>query len=189
MPDSSDVVIVAAKRTAIGTFNGSFSTTPAHKLGEAVIRDVLGSTGIDGGDVSEVILGQVLTAGQGQNPARQASFNAGVPKEVPAWTINQVCGSGLRTACLGAQAIQTGDSQIVIAGGQENMTLAPHAAQLRAGIKMGNGAMVDTMVHDALWDAFGDMHMGNTAENIAKQFDISRQEQDEFAYNLSLIHI
>ena len=133
MPDSSDVVIVAAKRTAIGTFNGSFSTTPAHKLGEAVIRDVLSSTGIDGGDVSEVILGQVLTAGQGQNPARQASINAGVPIEASAWSLNQVCGSGLRAVALGMQQIANGDANVVIAGGQENMSLSPHVQHLRAG--------------------------------------------------------
>lgn len=178
---NNDVVIVAAQRTAIGTFAGGFASTPAPALGEVVLRDLLQRTKINGADISEVILGQVLTAGSGQNPARQTSVNAGIPMETPAWTINQVCGSGLRATMLGAQAIQNGDSHIVIAGGQENMTLAPHVASIRAGIKMGNGTLVDTMVHDGLWDAFNNIHMGVTAENIATQFGISREEQDAFA--------
>jgi acetyl-CoA C-acetyltransferase len=177
----TDVVIVSALRTAIGSFNGTLANIPAHKLGETVIRAILQQTNIPPQDVSEVILGQILTAAAGQNPARQASLNAGVPKEVPAWGINQVCGSGLRTVCLGFQAIKNGDSSIVIAGGQESMTQAPHAMRMRAGIKMGNGTFIDTMILDALTDAFNNVHMGQTAENIAAKFGISRDEQDEFA--------
>lgn len=178
----SDIVIVAATRTPIGAFNGALSTLPAHKLGEVVIRHLLETTHIEGKDVSEVILGQILTAGQGQNPARQASINAGLPQEVPAWGMNQVCGSGLRAVALAAQAIANGDSSIVIAGGQENMSLAPHAVHMRNGTKMGNATLVDTMIFDALTDAFKTYHMGTTAENIAQKFNISRQEQDEFAF-------
>ncbi len=177
----NDVVIVSALRTPIGSFNGAFSTLPAHKLGEIVIRESIARTRIAPADVSEVILGQILAAAAGQNPARQASYNAGLPKEVPAWGINQLCGSGLRAACLGFQAISNGDSAIVIAGGQESMTQAPHAQRLRAGHKMGDVALVDTMLSDGLTDAFQKIHMGITAENIAKQFAISRDEQDEFA--------
>ena len=176
-----DVVIVSALRTAIGSLNGKLASFPAHKLGEVVIRETLKRTGVAGADISEVILGQVLTAAAGQNPARQASYNAGLPKEVPAWGINQVCGSGLRTVCLGYQAIKNGDSSIVIAGGQESMTQSPHASRLRAGIKMGDATLVDTMIVDGLTDAFHHYHMGITAENIAKQWNITRDEQDEFA--------
>ncbi len=182
-PSNNDIVIVCAQRTAIGAFSGGLSTLPAHKLGELVIRSLLEKTGVAPQHISEVILGQVLTAAQGQNPARQAAFNAGLGKEVPAWGINQVCGSGLRAVALGFQAIQTGDSSIVIAGGQENMSISNHAMFLRGGIKMGNGTMIDTMVNDGLWDAFNNYHMGTTAENVAKKFNISREEQDEFAAN------
>ncbi|MCP5361028.1 MAG: acetyl-CoA C-acetyltransferase [Hyphomicrobiales bacterium] len=175
------VVIVSALRTAIGNFLGGLSSLPAHKLGEVVLKETLVRTGVAAEDVSEVILGQVLNAAQGQNPARQASIGAGIPKEVPAWGINQVCGSGLRAVALGYQAIQQGDSAIVLAGGQESMSNAPHAMLLRNGVKMGNATMVDTMVNDGLWDVFNNVHMGVTAENLAKQFSISREEQDAFS--------
>jgi len=176
-----DVVIVSALRTAIGSFNGVFASVAAHKLGEAVIKETITRTGVAGADVSEVILGQILTGAVGPNPARQASINAGLPNEVPAWGVNQLCGSGLRAVCLGFQAIKNGDSSIVIAGGQESMTQAPHAQRLRAGHKMGDVSFVDTMLYDALVDPFHKIHMGGTAENIAKQFGISREEQDEFS--------
>jgi acetyl-CoA C-acetyltransferase len=179
----NDVVIVSAVRTAIGSFNGSLSTLPAHKLGEAVIKELIARTKVPASDVSEVILGQILSTAQGQNPARQTSINAGLPKEVPAWGINQVCGSGLRAVALGFQAIKNGDSSIVIAGGQESMSLSPHAMHMRSGTKMGNATMLDTMVLDGLTDAFSKTHMGITAENIAKQFGITREEQDAFAAN------
>ena len=175
------VVIVAAKRTAIGSFNGVFSNTPAHELGAAVIRAVLKDSDIKAEDVDDVMLGHVLTAAQGQNPARRAAMLAGIPKEKTALTINQVCGSGLRAVALGAQAILCGDANIVVAGGQENMTLAPHAMHLRAGVKMGNAEMIDTMIEDGLLDVFNKYHMGITAENIAAQYNVSRAAQDEFA--------
>lgn len=181
MTQPNDIVIVAATRTPIGAFSGGLSTLAAHDLGEVVLRKLLESTGISGGDVSEVILGQILTAAEGQNPARQASINAGLPKEVPAWGMNQLCGSGLRAVALGAQAIANGDSHIVIAGGQESMSQAPHATQLRKGVKMGNATFVDTMITDGLTDAFHNYHMGVTAENIARQFQITRDDQDAFA--------
>ncbi len=181
MTNENDVVIVGAVRTPIGSFNGSLSTLAAHKLGEAVIKEILKRTNVSGADVSEVILGQILTAHCGPNPARIASLEAGVPKETPAWLVNQLCGSGLRAVCLGYQAIKNGDSSIVIAGGQESMSQSPHAIPLRTGVKMGPATMVDTMLYDALVDPFHNVHMGNTAENIAKKFNISRQEQDEFA--------
>jgi acetyl-CoA C-acetyltransferase len=177
----SDVVIVAAKRTPVGSFLGAFATVPAHELGRQAIAAALDQAGVAPEDVSEVILGQVLTAGQGQNPARQASMAAGVPKEVPAWGLNQVCGSGLRAVALAAQAIQTGDATIVVAGGQESMSLSAHAVQLRAGTKMGDGSMVDTMIKDGLTDVFNGYHMGITAENLAEQYQVTRAEQDEFA--------
>ena len=177
----SEVVIVAAKRTPVGSFLGSFATVPAHELGRQAIAAALDQAGVAPEDVSEVILGQVLTAGHGQNPARQASMAAGLPKEVPAWGINQVCGSGLRAVALAAQAIQTGDATIVVAGGQESMSLAAHAVQLRAGTKMGDGTMVDTMVKDGLTDVFNTYHMGITAENLAAQYELTRGEQDDFA--------
>ncbi len=176
-----EVVIVAAKRTPIGNFNGGFATLPAHKLGEAAIRAVLEDSGINPADVSEVIMGQILTAACGQNPARQASIAAGLPSAVPAWIVNQVCGSGLRSVALGMQAILTGNSEIVIAGGQESMSQAPHATFLRAGVKMGNAEFIDTMIKDGLWDIFNDYHMGITAENVATKYNISRQEQDELS--------
>ena len=176
-----DVVIVGAARTAVGSFNGAFASTPAHDLGAAVIKAALERSGVEAGRVSEVIMGQILTAAQGQNPARQASINAGVPTGAPAWIVNMVCGSGLRSVALGYQALMNGDSEIVVAGGQESMTLSPHAQYLRAGHKMGNLEFVDTMIKDGLWDAFNGYHMGTTAENVAKQWQITRQQQDEFA--------
>jgi acetyl-CoA C-acetyltransferase len=177
----TDVVITAARRTPVGSFLGSFANTPAHELGRIVIEAALEDAGVAREDVSEVILGQVLTAAQGQNPARQASVNAGIPKEVPAWSVNQVCGSGLRAVALAAQAVALGDSRIVVAGGQESMSLAPHAQALRAGAKMGDVSLIDTMIKDGLWDAFNGYHMGITAENLAEQYQITRDEQDAFA--------
>ncbi|MEI4260759.1 acetyl-CoA C-acetyltransferase [Roseovarius sp. D0-M9] len=175
------VVIASAARTAVGSFGGAFATTPAHDLGAAVLEAVVARAGVEKGEVSETILGQVLTAAQGQNPARQAHINAGLPKESAAWSINQVCGSGLRAVALGAQHIMLGDASIICAGGQENMTLSPHAANLRAGQKMGDMSMIDTMIRDGLWDAFNGYHMGQTAENVAEQWQINRETQDEFA--------
>ncbi len=177
----TNVVIVSAGRTAVGSFSGAFANTPAHELGAAVLEAVVARAGIDKAEVSETILGQVLTAGQGQNPARQAHVNAGLPIESAAWSINQVCGSGLRSVALAAQHIQLGDAGIVIAGGQENMTLSPHVAHLRAGHKMGDMKFIDSMIKDGLWDAFNGYHMGQTAENVAEQWQISRTMQDEFA--------
>ncbi|WP_283176183.1 acetyl-CoA C-acetyltransferase [Gemmobacter sp. 24YEA27] len=177
----TNIVIVSAARTAVGSFNGAFANTPAHELGASVIEAVIARAGIDKSDIDETILGQVLTAGQGQNPARQAHILAGLRKESPAWSINQVCGSGLRTVALGAQQIQTGAAGIVIAGGQESMSLSPHVAHLRAGTKMGDMKMIDSMIKDGLWDAFNNYHMGQTAENVAAQWQISREQQDEFA--------
>ena len=176
-----DVVIVGATRTPVGAFNGGLSSLPAHALGKVVIDAALARAEVDKKQVSEVILGQILTAGQGQNPARQASIGAGISIETPAWIVNQVCGSGLRSVALGCQAITNGDSEIVVAGGQESMSMAPHCAHLRNGQKMGPLEMVDTMIKDGLWDAFNGYHMGNTAENVAKQWQITRQMQDEFA--------
>lgn len=177
----TEVVITAAKRTPVGSFLGAFAATPAHELGRVAIEAALAQAGVTGEEVSEVILGQVLTAAQGQNPARQASMAAGVPKEVPAWGLNQVCGSGLRAVALAAQAVQTGDATIVVAGGQESMSLAAHAQTLRAGAKMGDVALVDTMIKDGLTDVFNGYHMGITAENLAEQYQVGRAEQDEFA--------
>ncbi|NGM44145.1 acetyl-CoA C-acetyltransferase [Rhodobacter sp. SGA-6-6] len=177
----TNVVIVAAGRTAVGSFNGSFANTPAHDLGAAVIEGVVARAGIDKAEVEETILGQVLTAGQGQNPARQAAIKAGLPKEASAWGLNQVCGSGLRAVALGAQHVQLGDARIVVAGGQESMSLSPHVAHLRAGQKMGDLNFIDSMIKDGLWDAFNGYHMGQTAENVANQWQISRDMQDEFA--------
>ena len=176
-----DIVIVSAARTPVGSFNGAFANLPAHELGKAAIQEALKRAGVEGGRVSEVIMGQILTAGQGQNPARQASIAAGIPVESPAWGVNQLCGSGLRAVALGYQAILTGDSEIVVAGGQESMSMAPHAQHLRNGVKMGSFELVDTMIKDGLWDAFNGYHMGTTAENVAKQFQITRAQQDEFA--------
>ena len=177
----TNVVIASAARTAVGSFLGAFANTPAHDLGRAVIEAVVARAGIDKAEVSETILGQVLTAAQGQNPARQAHINAGLPKEAAAWGINQVCGSGLRAVALGAQHIMLGDARIVVAGGQENMSLSAHAANLRQGQKMGDLKYIDTMIRDGLWDAFNGYHMGQTAENVAQQWQISRDAQDEFA--------
>ena len=177
----TEVVITAAKRTPVGSFLGAFASTPAHELGRIAIEAALEQAGVKGEEVSEVILGQVLTAAQGQNPARQASMAAGVPKEVPAWGLNQVCGSGLRAVALAAQAVQTGDATIVVAGGQESMSLAAHAQSLRAGAKMGDVGLIDTMIKDGLTDVFNGYHMGITAENLAEQYQVTRGEQDEFA--------
>lgn len=177
----TDVVITTAKRTAIGSFGGALSSVPASELGAAVIRAVLAESSIDPADVSDVMLGQVLTAGVGQNAARQAARAAGIPDASPAVTINQVCGSGLRTVAMGMQAIQAGDSTVVIAGGQENMSLSTHCAHMRDGKKMGDMNFIDTMIKDGLWDAFNGYHMGTTAENVAEQWHISRETQDAFA--------
>ena len=177
----TNVVIASAARTAVGSFLGSFANTPAHELGAAVLNALVERAGVDKADISETILGQVLTAGQGQNPARQAHINAGFPTESAAWGINQVCGSGLRAVALGAQHIMLGDASIVAAGGQENMSLSPHCATLRQGQKMGDMKYIDTMIKDGLWDAFNGYHMGQTAENVAEQWQISREMQDEFA--------
>jgi len=177
----TNVVIASAARTAVGSFSGSFAATPAHDLGATVLEAVVARAGIDKSEVSETILGQVLTAGQGQNPARQAHINAGLPVESAAWGINQVCGSGLRTVALAAQHIQLGDADIVAAGGQENMSLSPHVAHLRTGHKMGDVKYIDSMIRDGLWDAFNGYHMGQTAENVAGKWQISRDMQDEFA--------
>jgi len=176
-----DVVIVSAARTPVGAFSGAFATVPAHRLGEVAIRGALERAKLAGEEVSEVILGQVLTAAQGQNPARQASIAAGIPIGAPAWSINMVCGSGLRTVALGARAIAAGDSRIVVAGGQESMSLSTHAAYLRSGQKMGDFNFIDTMIRDGLWDAFNGYHMGITAENVANQWQITREDQDRFA--------
>lgn len=181
MSASNSIVVASAARTAVGSFNGSFAATPAHELGAAVIKELLARAKVDPAEVDEVILGQVLTAAQGQNPARQASMAAGIPKEVPAWGVNQVCGSGLRTVALAYQAILTGDASIVVAGGQESMSLSAHAQALRAGAKMGDVTLVDTMIKDGLTDVFNGYHMGITAENLAEQYAVSRQDQDAFA--------
>lgn len=180
---STSIVIVAAARTAVGSFNGSFANTPAHELGAAVIEAALERAGVAPSEVDEVILGQVLAAGEGQNPARQAAVKAGIPQKATAFGINQLCGSGLRAVALGMQQIATGDASIIVAGGQESMSMAPHCAHLRGGVKMGDFKMVDTMLKDGLTDAFYGYHMGITAENIARQWQLSRDEQDQFAVN------
>jgi acetyl-CoA C-acetyltransferase len=177
----TDIVIVSGARTPVGAFLGAFAGVPAHRLGEAAIRAALERAGIAAEEVGEVILGQVLTAAQGQNPARQAAIAAGLAFSTPAWGLNMVCGSGLKAVALGAQAIAAGDSRIVVAGGQESMSLATHAAHLRAGQKMGDLQLTDTMIRDGLWDAFNGYHMGVTAENVAKEFQITREQQDAFA--------
>jgi acetyl-CoA C-acetyltransferase len=177
-----DIVIVAAARTAVGKFGGAFNATPAPELGAAVVKSLLEQTKVDGSHISEVIMGQVLTAGSGQNPARQTVIKAGLPQAVPGLTINKVCGSGLKAVMLGAQSIQCGDAEIVIAGGQENMSMSPHVLSgSRDGFRMGDAKLKDTMITDGLWDAYNNFHMGTTAENLAKKYDISRKEQDEFA--------
>ncbi|MGO4556989.1 acetyl-CoA C-acetyltransferase [Rhizobiales bacterium 3FA27D7] len=181
MSASNAIVVASAARTAVGSFNGVFAATPAHDLGAVVIRELLSRAGVEAAEVDEVILGQVLTAAQGQNPARQASINAGLPIETTAWGLNQVCGSGLRAIAIGMQQITSGDAKVIVAGGQESMSLSAHAQHLRAGVKMGDYKMIDTMIKDGLWDAFNGYHMGITAENVAKQFQITRDDQDAFA--------
>ena len=178
---AQDIVIVAAGRTPVGSFNGAFANTPAHDLGAAVIKGVMERAHLEGGDVDELIFGQVLTAGQGQNPARQAAMKGGIPKEKTAWSLNQVCGSGLRAVALGQQQIANGDAAVIVAGGQESMSLAPHATYLRGGTKMGDTKLVDTMIKDGLIDAFQGYHMGTTAENIATKWQLTREDQDRFA--------
>ena len=175
------IVIASAARTAVGSFNGAFATVPAHELGAAAVKGVLDRAGVDPQEVDEVILGQVLAAGEGQNPARQAAMKAGIPPEATAWGVNQLCGSGLRAVALGMQQIATGDASIIVAGGQESMSMSPHCAHLRGGVKMGDFKMIDTMIKDGLTDAFYGYHMGITAENVARQFQLSRDEQDQFA--------
>jgi acetyl-CoA C-acetyltransferase len=177
----TEVVIASAARTPIGAFNGSLSSVPAHYLGEIAIREALKRAGVDPSEVSEVVLGQVLSAGAGQNPARQAAVNAGIPVEKTAYGINQLCGSGLRTVALGFQAIKLGDADIVVAGGQESMSQAPHVMHLRNGVKMGDTQLIDTMLRDGLMDAFHGYHMGTTAENVAEKWQITREQQDQFA--------
>ncbi|SFV36780.1 acetyl-CoA C-acetyltransferase [Hyphomicrobium facile] len=179
--DASTIVIASAARTPVGSFNGALASLPASKLGEIAIKAALQRANVPAGDVSEVILGQVLTAAQGQGPARQASVGAGIPVDTPAWSVNQICGSGLRAVALGMQQIQTGAASIVVAGGQESMSQSTHAAHMRDGTKMGDIKFTDTMVKDGLWDAFNNYHMGTTAENVARQWQITREEQDKFA--------
>ncbi|MEK9677199.1 MAG: acetyl-CoA C-acetyltransferase [Rhodospirillaceae bacterium] len=181
MSQDTEIVIAAGARTPIGAFNGAFADTASHELGSIAITEALSRAGVSAEDVTEVILGQVLTAGVGMNPARQAAMGAGIPKERTAYGINQVCGSGLRAVALGAQAIKAGDSSIVVAGGQENMTKSPHVSHLRAGVKMGPAELIDSMINDGLWDVFNGYHMGITAENVAQQWQISRDQQDAFA--------
>ena len=177
----TDIVIASAARTPVGAFNGGLASLPAHKLGEVAIAEALRRAHVEPKDVSEVIMGQILAAGEGQNPARQAAIGAGIPFVVPAYGVNQLCGSGLRTVALGYQAIRNGDSEIVVAGGQESMSQAPHCIHLRNGVKMGDAELVDTMIRDGLWDAFNGYHMGNTAENVAQRWQITREHQDAFA--------
>jgi acetyl-CoA C-acetyltransferase len=179
--DQSSIVIASAARTPVGAFNGSLASLPAHELGRIAIKAALERARVEASDVSEVIMGQILAAGAGQNPARQASINAGIPVDAPAWGMNQLCGSGLRAVALGAQQIELGSSKVVVAGGMESMSQAPHCAHLRDGTKMGDMKFIDTMIKDGLWDAFNGYHMGNTAENVARQWQITREEQDRFA--------
>ena len=179
--DQATIVIAGAARTPVGSFNGALASLPAHDLGKVAIKAALERARVATGDVSEVIMGQILAAGAGQNPARQASIGAGIPVDAPAWGMNQLCGSGLRAVALGAQQIALGSSSIVVAGGQESMSQAPHCAHLRDGTKMGDMKFIDTMIKDGLWDAFNGYHMGNTAENVARQWQITREEQDRFA--------
>lgn len=181
MSEMNSIVVASAARTPVGSFNGAFANTPAHELGAVAIKAALERAGVDPKDVDEVIMGQILQAAQGQNPARQAAMAAGIPQEATAWSMNQLCGSGLRAVALGMQQIATGDADIIVAGGQESMSMAPHAAYLRSGQKMGDFKMIDTMIKDGLWDAFHGYHMGNTAENVARQWQLSRDEQDQFA--------
>ena len=178
---TQDIVIVSAARTPVGAFNGAFASVPAHALGATAIKGALERAGVDPADVDEVILGQILAAGEGQNPARQAAMKAGIPQEATAWGLNQLCGSGLRAVAIGMQQIATGDAKVIVAGGQESMSMAPHAAHMRAGTKMGELKLVDTMLRDGLLDAFHGYHMGNTAENVAARWQLTREEQDQFA--------
>jgi acetyl-CoA C-acetyltransferase len=175
------IVVVGAARTPVGSFNGAFANTPAHDLGKVAITAALERAKVEPGEVDEVILGQILTAGQGQNPARQAAINAGIPNEATAWGLNQLCGSGLRAVAIGMQQIVNGDADVIVAGGQESMSMAPHAAHMRNGTKMGDFKLVDTMIKDGLWDAFNGYHMGTTAENVAQRWQLTREEQDKFA--------
>jgi acetyl-CoA C-acetyltransferase len=175
------IVVVGAARTPVGSFNGAFANTPAHDLGKVAITEALKRAEVEPGEVDEVILGQILTAGQGQNPARQAAINSGIPQEATAWGLNQLCGSGLRAVAIGMQQIAGGDADIIVAGGQESMSMAPHAAYMRSGTKMGDFKLVDTMIKDGLWDAFNGYHMGTTAENVAQRWQLTRDEQDKFA--------
>ncbi|GAA2834291.1 acetyl-CoA acetyltransferase [Aminobacter aminovorans] len=181
MSASSSIVVASAARTPVGSFNGAFANTPAHELGAVAVREALARSGVDPREVDEVILGQILAAGAGQNPARQAAMAAGVPQEATAWGLNQLCGSGLRTIAIGMQQIAAGDAKIIVAGGQESMSMAPHCQHLRGGVKMGDFKMIDTMIKDGLTDAFYGYHMGNTAENVARQWQLTRDEQDQFA--------
>ncbi|MBX3597886.1 MAG: acetyl-CoA C-acetyltransferase [Rhizobiaceae bacterium] len=178
---ASSIVVASAARTPVGSFNGSFGNLPAHELGAVAIKGALERAAVDPKEVDEVILGQILTAGQGQNPARQAAIKAGIPVEATSWGLNQLCGSGLRTIAIGMQQIATGDAKIIVAGGQESMSMAPHCQHLRSGVKMGDFKMIDTMIKDGLTDAFYGYHMGNTAENVARQWQLTREEQDTFA--------
>jgi len=178
---SASIVVASAARTPVGSFNGAFANVPAHELGSIAIKEALSRAGIDAGEVDEVILGQILTAAQGQNPARQAAMAAGIPQEATAWGLNQLCGSGLRAIAIGMQQISSGDARIIVAGGQESMSMAPHAQYLRSGVKMGDLKLIDTMIKDGLTDAFHGYHMGTTAENVARQWQLTRDEQDRFA--------
>ena len=178
---ASAIVIASAARTPVGSFNGAFADTPAHVLGSIAIKEALARAGVEAADVDEVVMGQILSAGQGQNPARQAARAAGIPDEKTAWGLNQLCGSGLRAVAIGMQQIQTGDAKIIVAGGQESMSLAPHVSHLRSGVKMGDFKMIDSMIRDGLTDAFYGYHMGNTAENVARQWQLTREDQDAFA--------
>src|SRR3984893_15716497 len=177
----TDIVIASAARTPVGSFSGAFTDTPAHDLGAVAIKAALQRAKVEPGEVDEIILGQVLTAGQGQNPAREAAMQAGVPDDKTAWSLNQVCGSGLRAVALGMLHVASGDANIIVAGGQESMSLSPHVAHMRAGTKMGDVKLVDSMIKDGLWDAFHGYHMGTTAENVAQKWQISREDQDGFA--------
>jgi len=178
---SASIVVASAARTPVGSFNGAFANVPAHELGAIAIKEALSRAGVDAGEVDEVILGQILTAAQGQNPARQAAMAAGIPQEATAWGLNQLCGSGLRAIAVGMQQIVSGDARIIVAGGQESMSMAPHAQYLRGGVKMGDLKLIDTMIKDGLTDAFHGYHMGTTAENVARQWQLTRDEQDKFA--------
>ena len=181
MSNATDIVIAGAARTPIGSFNGALASLAAHELGKIAIAEAMKRGHVEPSEVNEVVMGQILTAGEGMNPARQAALGAGLPVSTTAYVVNQVCGSGLRSVALGSQQIKTGDASIVIAGGQESMSLSPHCMHLRNGVKMGNVEMIDTMIKDGLWDIFNGYHMGNTAENVAQKYQITRNDQDELA--------